>query len=296
MNIKQAEALSGITRRNIRFYEQEGMISPSRNQENDYREYSDEDIQKLKLIRALRMVDMPLDDIRNILAGQTELSKAAAEQEARLKLKTQELETAIYFCREFRNLNGTAPGDIDKVLSKMEAPENKKKLFKQWVHDYRLFAKAQHEKVFTFLPDGAVTTPEEFTAALCQYADAHGLNLVITKESMYPEFTIDGIEYTAERFYTRACYVPVASIRCTAKHPETLEPDLPKSKKIILKMWHYSWIPALLIFFNIGAVIRGGGLALFSTLEGWVVFISIFCLTCTGILRYIIFHYNENGK
>lgn len=47
MNIKQAEALSGVSKRNIRFYEQEGMIHPARNQENDYREYSNSDIKTL---------------------------------------------------------------------------------------------------------------------------------------------------------------------------------------------------------------------------------------------------------
>ena len=61
MNIKEAEKLTGISKRNIRFYEQKGMLHPARNQDNDYRDYSSQDIERLKLIRALRMVDMPGD-------------------------------------------------------------------------------------------------------------------------------------------------------------------------------------------------------------------------------------------
>lgn len=60
MNIKQASDASGVPSRNIRYYEQEGLLCPSRNPENDYRIYTDRDVHTLKLIRALRMLDMPL--------------------------------------------------------------------------------------------------------------------------------------------------------------------------------------------------------------------------------------------
>ena len=42
MTIKELEALVGMTRANIRFYEQEGLISPTR-LPNSYRDYSQED-------------------------------------------------------------------------------------------------------------------------------------------------------------------------------------------------------------------------------------------------------------
>ncbi len=293
MNIKQAETLSGISKRNIRYYEQAGMIHPSRNQENDYREYSDDDIRTLKLIRALRMVDMPLEQIRSILAGKTEIHQAAAEQELRLKQKAQELETAIRFCRELGNLSNVQSMDIDAVLGRMDAPENRGSLFKQWTRDYQNVARAEHRKVFTFVPDDAVTTPAEFTMALCQYANQNNLDLVITREGMYPEFTIDGIEYTGERHYVRACSLPVATIRCTAKHPEEFEPDLPKWKKRILKLFHYSWILIPIIILNLSAVTgRGGGKAMFTTPEGWIVIISVLILTVIGVFRFVLFTYN----
>lgn len=143
MNIKQAESLSGISKRNIRYYEQEGMIHPSRNHENDYREYSETDIRTLKLIRALRMLDMPLEQIRNVISGQIEIGEAAATQELRLKQKAQELETAIHFCQEFRSLSHIACIDIDCILQKMDTPENHEKLFQKWIHDYQKVSHAQ---------------------------------------------------------------------------------------------------------------------------------------------------------
>ena len=44
MTIKEVEQLTGITRQNIRFYEREGLITPRRNPENQYREYSADDV------------------------------------------------------------------------------------------------------------------------------------------------------------------------------------------------------------------------------------------------------------
>ncbi len=293
MNIKQAESLSGISKRNIRYYEQEGMLHPTRNLENDYREYTDSDIRTLKLIRALRMLDMPLEQIRKIIDGQIEIGQAAAAQEQNLRRKAQELDTAIRFCREFQHFETSASINIDEMLKKMDTPENHDQLFTKWVHDYKKVSHAQHQKVFTFLPDDAVTTSGEFTLALCRYARENNLDLVITKESMYPEFTIDGIEYTAERFYTRAGFVPVATIRCTAVHPEELEPQLPKWETLILKAFHYSWLFLILILLNINVIFRPGGMDLFSTWQGWVVFISILLLSCVGLFRTVLFFYNH---
>ena len=85
MNIKEAEKLTGISRRNIRFYEQKGMLHPARNQDNDYRDYSPQDIQRLKLIRALRMVDMPLEEIREVVEGKATLEQAVVAQAQQLQ-------------------------------------------------------------------------------------------------------------------------------------------------------------------------------------------------------------------
>ena len=69
MNIKQTADASGVSARNIRYYEQAGLLTPARNPENDYRIYTDADVRTLKLIRVLRTLDMPVEDIRAVLSG-----------------------------------------------------------------------------------------------------------------------------------------------------------------------------------------------------------------------------------
>jgi len=47
MRINQAAELAGITSKNIRFYEDQGLITPARDTANGYRDYSMEDIEQL---------------------------------------------------------------------------------------------------------------------------------------------------------------------------------------------------------------------------------------------------------
>ena len=69
MKIQQVEELVGISKKNIRFYEAEGLLSPGR-AENGYREYGREDVARLKQIKLLRKLAVPLEDIRSLLRGE----------------------------------------------------------------------------------------------------------------------------------------------------------------------------------------------------------------------------------
>ena len=61
MNIKEIEERSGLTRANIRYYEQEGLLAPAR-RENKYRDYSEEDLETLLRIALLRNLGFSLDE------------------------------------------------------------------------------------------------------------------------------------------------------------------------------------------------------------------------------------------
>ena len=76
MRIKEVEDLVGITSKNIRFYEKEGLLSPGREKENSYRDYSEEDVKRLRIIKLLRKLDMPISGISDVLEGRIALSEA----------------------------------------------------------------------------------------------------------------------------------------------------------------------------------------------------------------------------
>ena len=69
MRINKVEELVGITKKNIRFYEEKGLLSPERNSENGYREYSDTDVIILQKIKLLRQLAVPIEEILKLQKG-----------------------------------------------------------------------------------------------------------------------------------------------------------------------------------------------------------------------------------
>ena len=60
MKIGQAAQLTGLTISNIRFYERKGLLEPERNDQSKYRNYSEQDIRRLKQIILYRKMNMPI--------------------------------------------------------------------------------------------------------------------------------------------------------------------------------------------------------------------------------------------
>ena len=66
MQIHEIESKTRLTKKSIRYYEEEGLISPKRNALNDYREYDENDLNTLKLIKFLRELNIPINDIKKL--------------------------------------------------------------------------------------------------------------------------------------------------------------------------------------------------------------------------------------
>ena len=90
MKINQVEELVGITKKNIRFYEDQGLLSPGRNPENGYREYTLRDVEQLKRVKLLRKLDVPCEEIRRVMAGELSLFACASEQEKALGKRSRD--------------------------------------------------------------------------------------------------------------------------------------------------------------------------------------------------------------
>lgn len=100
MTIREIEALSGMTRANIRFYESEGLLTPNR-MENGYRDYTRSDLDTLHKIRLLRALGLGIDEIRKLSAGETALGEAlesrlsAMQTEQRTLVRAEEVARAM---------------------------------------------------------------------------------------------------------------------------------------------------------------------------------------------------------
>ena len=220
MNIKEVEKITGISSQNIRFYEKEGLIKPNRDDNNGYRVYSEDDIKLLKMVKMLRMLDMPVGDIKELLSGGN-LSLCLDKQKELLEKKVSDAMYAIKMCDGLKDeCNSLADLDVDKYLGEME--KDSSHYFKLWLNDYKSVIEYQHKRVFTFTPDRAIVDRYDFANALYDYGRSIGKEIEITKEGMYPEFIMDGEEYEACRNYTCVRGIPVSTIKCTRKGMEEL--------------------------------------------------------------------------
>ena len=257
MNIKQASEQSGVSAPNIRFYEKEGLLTPARRQGNGYRDYTAGDIRTLKLIRMLRMLDVPLPTIKAVLRGEQPLQQALQAQQTVLEQQVAQLAAAMQFCADLaRQAPQAETLDVDACLTRMEHPATQQGFFSGWLQDYRTLAQVQHQRHFSFIPEGSINTPQEFTAALRAYAEEKGMLFTLTKEGMYPEFLLDGIAYKAYRnpgkYRDEIC--------CDAVHPEQLDTGLPLRREKLLRFLRLA-VPPVCTFAAIlaaGWVVTGG--------------------------------------
>ena len=124
MKINEVEAAVGVTKKNIRFYEEEGLISPRREPGNGYRSYSEADVERLRRIKLLRKLDVPLAEIRQMLEGECTLAEGMTRQLERLNTRRTDLDEAVNFCtllqRESVSLNEL---DVEQTLARLTAKE-----------------------------------------------------------------------------------------------------------------------------------------------------------------------------
>ena len=117
MNIAEAERRTGLTRANIRFYEKEGLLTPTRGA-NGYRDYTEDDVQTLRKIMLLRRLRLSVPDIRAIESGEKALPEAAAGQLDVLQGDIRESEQAYAMCRAICEDRAEWNGlDVDRYQS-----------------------------------------------------------------------------------------------------------------------------------------------------------------------------------
>ena len=238
-NIKEAEALTGISRQNIRYYEKMGLLNPKRDAGNGYRKYDEEDIERLKAILLFRKLDMPLEEIHKLLDCEIDLQQALDTQKVYLQKEKKKLEAALAFCDTIQEQD-LAELDINRCLPEIEEQEKRGNTFADILQDYKAVAEMEKKRVFTFWPDDFCTTPRQMTDELCRYANENNLDLVITKEGMMPEFTLDGIEYRAVRMHGRYGM----AIHAEMIHPEDYIPQGMSEKRYsILRMIVVAIVP-----------------------------------------------------
>ena len=93
MQIKEVELLTGMTRANIRFYEKQGLLNRTNRNEYNYRDYTEEDVRQLQRIKLLRMLEVSMEDIKEMKDDVSKMEEMILE---RLSNLNDSVEKIIY--------------------------------------------------------------------------------------------------------------------------------------------------------------------------------------------------------
>lgn len=98
--ISEIQKITGVSARTLRYYDQIGLLKPSRLSEAGYRLYDDTDLERLQQILLYRELQFPLKEIGRILnAPDYDRTRALRQQVEMLEMKKAHLENLITFAR-----------------------------------------------------------------------------------------------------------------------------------------------------------------------------------------------------
>lgn len=123
MKIKQVEELVGINSKNIRFYENQGLLTPER-ADNGYREYRQSDIEILKKIKLFRKLGISLEQIKLVLGERLSLNDCLESHMEVLEKEKENLINMSKFSEQMYNQNASIGNlNTDEWLEEMEKME-----------------------------------------------------------------------------------------------------------------------------------------------------------------------------
>ena len=136
MKINEVEALVGITKKNIRFYEAEGLLAPHRNSENGYRDYGEAEVDALRRIKLLRKLGVPLEEIRQMQSGSHTVGDGMRRHLVTLERERENLEQSIRLCSALTDRQERLEDlDAGAILAEMEAMEQSGTTFQNRQHE-----------------------------------------------------------------------------------------------------------------------------------------------------------------
>lgn len=124
MRINEVERIVGMSKKSIRYYEEEGLLCPARESGNGYRSYSDTDVRTLQAIRLLRRLGIPVDEIRRLQSGQLTLADCMQRHMIALAAQSRTLAQTREVCSQLAHSGMELDTlDVDAWMQQLDALE-----------------------------------------------------------------------------------------------------------------------------------------------------------------------------
>ena len=135
--VKQLSRMAGITRRTLHYYDEIGLLKPSRVGDNGYRYYGEESLLLLQQILLYRQMDMPLDNIKEIMGRHDfDVLGALETHKAELRRRIAQMERLVMTVDDtILHLKGKkemSPKQLFEVFSEEQQAEYEKEAMQMY--------------------------------------------------------------------------------------------------------------------------------------------------------------------
>ena len=129
MKIGEVANETGVSISNIRFYEKKGLLAPSRKEESGYRDYTAEEVNRLKTILLYRKMGLPIETIYLVFQGSVSLKVALERQTQELVKQKEEIIASLELCQKALNDTDLEKINVDTYLDFVATEEEKGRHF-----------------------------------------------------------------------------------------------------------------------------------------------------------------------
>lgn len=95
MKIQELSKETGVSAKTIRYYEEIGLLPDPSRMENNYRQYDQQDVDRLRLVAGARRLDLSLEEIRELLDMRDRREAPCTVLLERLEYKANEIAERI---------------------------------------------------------------------------------------------------------------------------------------------------------------------------------------------------------
>lgn len=242
MKMKEAEARTGLDRKNIRYYESEELLTPQRQEGSRYRDYSEDDIHRLLEIKLFRQLGISIKDIRGYIGGAVSLEEMMQQRRSQIDQEMEQLKTVGYLCTRLADKHQLNMDEVDDYLSEIREEEKKGSLFQNIKMDWTMYKEELHKEFIYVEPEGELLNPGDFAVEASIYAARNHLSYeTVRLEKNYAIVRLEGIAYQASYTCIRMSYAHMPMLKLTRCNP-------PHAELSTGKYLMFSILPPMLIF------------------------------------------------
>ncbi len=117
MLINEVESKVGLSKKSIRYYEANNLLTINRDTKNDYRDFSEQDILILRKIKFLRELGVPIKELKMLKENKLSLNDCIIERMKQIKNEQENYQKTLDMCSEILKNNDTYENiDITKYF------------------------------------------------------------------------------------------------------------------------------------------------------------------------------------